>query len=231
VTSPGGEQFAIDLSGVQHGWDQVIIPWEQYMATRGGTHRIQFFKRPDDLGLGFMLMDPYYQSRLPVRDHLNPRLLPWLTEPVGSAISEDFKQLSSTVFENKMWSFDRFVRNAIHDALEEIKCQEKYHFYMVLKGLKLIPRITSSKEMVRYWRKTWLTEAEWNSCKVGDAIDEIKLKEMWHQKKRVADGKGPDEPSEDETSVSSFPDQPITIVNYETNTVTPGNIFSLFKRD
>jgi hypothetical protein len=185
VTLRGGFKYAVDVTSIQNGFHETVLPWAKYMSQRSSTGKevctwpdVQSVPRcPDSFGRA----KPMNQ----VSKSLTQKTCEWMT---AGQILLNIPSLSATAFCSETTKLDALLNATIPGILAEIENLGIYRHYLETDTPFPWPLVTftSDKIEARYMTKIWFTPQEWEACQDHGKPNDTKLIKLWNVKQRRA---------------------------------------------
>lgn len=189
VTLPCGLQFALDATGAQYGWREVLSPWPAYK-----THRVRLVNAARtlelrdetgfrDYALGVCGGRPRCEHGYAQIEFNRKHLMVFLTGKLvleaglDGGLRSILRDLSDAKFETSSKSMMERMREALRGEVEKIAqgpCEKMYW------DQNMLTCITQDEQMYHRLKKVWFTEAEY------DELDEKKRMALWRWRFYIA---------------------------------------------
>ncbi|KAF2420186.1 hypothetical protein EJ08DRAFT_683410 [Tothia fuscella] len=164
VTTFGGEMFAVDLTGAQYGWKEVVVPWTSFYNHRvhtirdiqaQGSQAIEALEVGEESNLSGM----YCQSQLMVAKALNLHVAIWLGK--NDLTITQFVDLAADDFKRKEKELNAGVNTGMSGTIDFLRKKGVYRWYFENPFLPMRTNLTRSQEEYKERKEFWANDDEY----------------------------------------------------------------------
>lgn len=190
ITLPCGLQFALDATGAQYGWREVLSPWPAYKAHRvrviGETHKLELRDEAE-----FNKYARAFFAQLPRSDHwhsqspyIRKELINFLTRMLlisSDARGDNLETILHKFPDAKFEEIKKEMINLVKELLDtELMMSVASPCKKLYWNQDMETCVTSDGDMYKRLTKVWFTEEEY------DELTEDKREALWKRRFRIA---------------------------------------------
>lgn len=170
VKLASGEEFAIDLSGAQYGWQDKIYTWETYLNHRGDMDEMGDMGtacRVEVQELSSFAQDDFHRAPDELRHEISRDMSKAIEEflVARGTTAKKFMSLASPKFQALQTDLIAVAKNKLHDCLHAFIVQRgigRLYFHLDVVGEHVQPgfKVVRTDETADALKKVWFTREE-----------------------------------------------------------------------